>query len=283
MLYKTNYHTHTTFCDGKNSPEEYITKAIEMDMKILGFSAHSMLSFNTSWHLPVNRHVEYVKEIQRLKEVYKDKLEILCGFEADYFPPVAMPDTCGFKEFSPDYIIGSVHFVTGDNLDDGCFTVDGPVEEIENGIKTVFKGNEKKAVQTYFATERAMLESGASFDVMGHPDIIRKQNGKMHFFDENDGWYKRELIATANAIKKWGGIVEINTGGMSRAGVPSPYPSPFFLALLRERNVPVMINTDCHKTEGLCADMDKGLEEAKTAGYTELWYLSDGSWKSYSI
>lgn len=283
MLYKTNYHTHTTFCDGKNSPEEYIKKAIEMNMKILGFSAHSLSPFGSSWHLPVKGHHSYVTEIHRLKDMYKDTLEILCGFEADYFPPIALPDQSRFEEFSPDFLIGSVHFVTGDNLDDGCFTVDGPVEEIEAGIKTVFKGNAKKAVQTYFATERDMLKSGSTFDVMGHPDIIRKQNGKMHFFDETELWYKRELIATADAIKKWGGIVEINTGGISRAGLPSPYPSPEFLALLKERNVPVMLNTDCHKTEGLCADMDKGLEEAKTAGYTELWYLSDGSWKSYNI
>ena len=29
MVYKQNLHTHTTFCDGKNTPEEMITWAID--------------------------------------------------------------------------------------------------------------------------------------------------------------------------------------------------------------------------------------------------------------
>ena len=28
-MIKTNYHTHTLYCDGKNSPEEVILSAIE--------------------------------------------------------------------------------------------------------------------------------------------------------------------------------------------------------------------------------------------------------------
>ena len=39
-MIKTNYHTHSTFCDGKNTPEEMVLKAIEDNFDILGFSSH---------------------------------------------------------------------------------------------------------------------------------------------------------------------------------------------------------------------------------------------------
>ena len=34
-------HMHTTYCDGKNSPEEMIQSAINMGLKTVGLSGHS--------------------------------------------------------------------------------------------------------------------------------------------------------------------------------------------------------------------------------------------------
>ena len=35
-----NLHTHTTFCDGKNTPEEMVRAALSLGMDSLGFSGH---------------------------------------------------------------------------------------------------------------------------------------------------------------------------------------------------------------------------------------------------
>ena len=35
--YKQNSHTQTTYCDGKNAPEEMVQKAIELRFDTLGF------------------------------------------------------------------------------------------------------------------------------------------------------------------------------------------------------------------------------------------------------
>ena len=40
-MIKTSFHTHTTFCDGKNTPEEMVVAAIEKGFVALGFSTHS--------------------------------------------------------------------------------------------------------------------------------------------------------------------------------------------------------------------------------------------------
>ena len=39
---KTNFHTHSIFCDGKSTLEENVLSAIEKEIKILGFSSHSV-------------------------------------------------------------------------------------------------------------------------------------------------------------------------------------------------------------------------------------------------
>ena len=41
MKYLQNLHTHTTYCDGKNTAEEMVQKAIELGFKSLGFSGHA--------------------------------------------------------------------------------------------------------------------------------------------------------------------------------------------------------------------------------------------------
>ena len=65
-MIKTNYHTHTLYCDGKNSPEEVILSAIEKKIDILGFSGHSMYPFAEDWHISPKQINDYVTEIKTL-------------------------------------------------------------------------------------------------------------------------------------------------------------------------------------------------------------------------
>ena len=43
---KQNLHTHTVFCDGRDTPEELITHAISLGFESLGFSKHSHMRPN---------------------------------------------------------------------------------------------------------------------------------------------------------------------------------------------------------------------------------------------
>ena len=78
-------HVHTTFCDGKNSPEEMVCAALEQGLWRIGFSAHSHTFFDESYCLKKERYGEYRAEIARLKEAYGDKISILCGVEQDRY------------------------------------------------------------------------------------------------------------------------------------------------------------------------------------------------------
>ena len=41
-----NYHTHTIYCDGNNTPEEVVVAAIQKGFYSIGFSGHAYTSYD---------------------------------------------------------------------------------------------------------------------------------------------------------------------------------------------------------------------------------------------
>lgn len=276
LIMKTNFHTHSTFCDGKDSPEENAIAAVQKGFDTLGFSSHAELPFSDDWHLKVERFSEYEEEINRLKEKFSGKLNIRLGFEADFIPGITEPTYETYGKFKPDFLIGSVHFVYNGK---GIFEADGNAESIHDAIEKFYGGNAKEAVIRYFEEEREMIEhsrTNGMFQIIGHADLIRKSNRKsnllgkgMDFFDENESWYKEQIRLTADKIAGAGIVAEINTGAIARNNMKTPYPSEEFLALLKERNVPITINSDAHSKEALDYAFEKAVALAKKTGYNE--------------
>ena len=272
---KTNFHTHSTFCDGKSTLEESVISAIQKQIKILGFSGHSVYpAFFDTCNMKIEDFTEYTKQIRLLKEKYKEQIEILLGFEADFVPSVTKPDFYAYREFNPDFLIGSVHYLRqNEQTHNDFFAVDNSPDFFLEGLKTLYNGSIKKLIGHYFSTQRQMLKEG-NFTIIGHPDLVRKFNGILKLFTEKEDWYIAELKETAKAIKKAGVIAEINTGAISR-GYDVIYPSEYFLSLLHENYVPVTINSDCHDCRYLDCAFDKAMIMAKKAGYNELACLKE--------
>ena len=160
---KTNYHTHTTWCDGKDSPEAVVLAAIEKGLGAIGFSSHAMLpEDDTPWVLTPEKAPRYAAEIRALAKKYEGRIRILCGVEADYVPGGATPDRRAYAAISPDYIIGSVHFVVAP--DGARVSVDESPESLADGIRRHFGGDAEAYLHAYFAQVREMLLS-CDFDV----------------------------------------------------------------------------------------------------------------------
>ncbi len=272
---KANYHTHTLFCDGTESAKDMVAAAIRENMDELGFSAHAAWPFGTEWHLAPDRYTEYLDTIRTLAEKNAKKIRIRCGFEADYIPGITAPDSSIYSRFAPDYLIGSVHMLAGEKKNSGVWSIDGPVDEVAEGLATVFANNGKRAVQKYWYTVREMTET-CDFDIIGHLDLVRKRNGVLHFFDESEPWYRRELLQTAKTIARSGKIVELNTGGMARKAIDGIYPSETLLTMLNRRGVPVTLSSDAHRAADLTFAFDTALEAARHAGYREIIFPGTG-------
>ena len=68
---KTNYHTHTTWCDGKSTPRQCADAAIEKGFAVLGFSSHAMLpEDDTDWVLTPEKAPRYAADIRALAAEY---------------------------------------------------------------------------------------------------------------------------------------------------------------------------------------------------------------------
>ena len=248
---KANYHTHTVWCDGKNTVEEVILSAIDKGFDVIGFSSHSTYPDDNACTVPVARLPGYFSEVRALASRYADRIRVLCGVEADYIPGTTDPDRSRYAEFAPAYIIGSVHYVIAP--DGERVPVDHAPALLSEGIAVHFNGDVQAFLRTYFAQERDMVRR-FDFDIVGHPDLCRKFNAKHPYYDENAEWYLEELQLTADAIAGSGKLVEINTGAISRGWLDDAYPSVAFRAMLRQRGVKFVLNSDSHSADTLdCA------------------------------
>lgn len=254
-MIKANYHTHTTWCDGKDSPRKMIQAAIARGFEAIGFSSHAMLpESDTDWVLTPEKAPRYLKEIRALGEEFKDQIRVLCGVEADYVPGGANPDRSTYAAIFPDYIIGSVHFVLAP---DGVrVPVDHAPELLADGIREHFAGSAEAFVRAYYQQVRDMVEK-FDFEIVGHLDLVRKFNAKHPYFDEKADWYREEIGKTAAAVAKSGKIAEVNTGAIGRGWLDDVYPSEEFRGMLREKGVKFILSSDAHAADAIDCAFDR--------------------------
>ena len=252
---KTNYHTHSTWCDGRDSPRKVIQAAVERGFAAIGFSSHAMLpQDDVDWVLTPEKAPRYAREIRALAEEFRDKIRVLCGVEADYIPGGAQPSRAAYAAIRPDYIIGSMHFIKAP--DGAVFAFDHTPEILADGIRAHFGGSAEMFVEAYFRQEREMV-SAFDFDIVAHPDLVRKFNAKHPYFDERADWYRAELEKTADAIAASGKLVEVNTGAISRGWLNDAYPSETFRDMLRARGVKFVLSSDAHAADTIDCAFDR--------------------------
>lgn len=255
MTPRANFHTHTTWCDGKDAPEAVVLSAIAKGFYAIGFSSHAMLPESVlDWVLTKERAIAYAAEVRGLAEKYAGRIKVLCGVEADYIPGQSNPDRATYAAISLDYIIGSVHFVSAP--DGALVCVDESPQSLAEGIRDSFGGNVESYVRAYFRQVREMV-ARFDFDIIGHLDLVRKFNAKHPYFDEGATWYLEELEQTADAVAASGKIVEVNTGAISRGWLDDAYPSPTFRDRLRERGVRFVLSSDAHAANAIDCAFDK--------------------------
>lgn len=257
----TNYHTHTTFCDGKNTPEEIVLYALEKGFKSIGFSGHGYTSFDLRYCM--KNTGEYIKEITALKEKYKGKIQIYCGVEEDAFAPV---DRQNF-----DYIIGSSHY----------FCVDGVYHPIDSGFDRfqkcleLFQFDVQKLAEVYYSHFTDYI-SKRKPDIVGHFDLITKfdEMGTMRFLD-NEAYIKIAekymCFAAQNDV-----IFEVNTGAMARGYRKAPYPSENLLYILKQQEAKMILASDSHNTDNLGFCFEETERRLKDIGFKYLYELDEG-------
>ncbi len=278
MSLKTNYHTHSFFCDGAEEPEAYIVEAIEKGFTHLGFSGHAPVPFENRFAIKEEKLGEYCQTIHQLTTKYKSQIKIFLGLEADYIPDVTKSFSSLKKDYEIDYIIGSVHLVKPEDRNDNAWFIDGSkIEMYDEGLQEFFDGDIQKAVKTFFDQTNQMILNEKP-DVIGHFDKI-KMNNKERFFSEKDLWYQNLLMETMNLIKQENCICEINSRGIYKNRYPDYYPSQSLWKELQKRDIPIMIATDAHNPKELNLLYGETVELLQDTGFSEVSYFDNG-WKT---
>jgi len=247
-MYKTDYHIHTLFSDGKAKPEEYAEAAIAAGLQEIGFSEHVTLAPDAQkWSMDPVRLPEYISYISSLKKRYPS-IAIRTGIELDYIPGKnsELEDICSSYPF--DYVIGSVHYL-------GEQTVDlGPEFYIGKDINIIY--------ENYF---NLVCEAAASglFDIIGHADLVR-----IHRFRPTaDITHLYKMVA--DSLVRHDVAFELNTNGRNKP-LGDFYPDRDFLYIFANLGARVCVNSDAHMPARVGQYFDEAYDLLRINGFTEM-------------
>lgn len=256
-----NLHTHSNFSDGKSEMEEMVLDAISKNLKVIGITDHSPMPFENRVSLKKERINDYIAEVKRLKDKYKNQINVRLGMEMEYIPGMSEDFQSVRENLGLEYLIGSVHLVEKDGA---LWFIDGAkIEPYDEGLDKIFHGDIKAGVKRFFEQSNMMIEN-EKFEIIGHFDKI-KMNNKGRYFQESDKWYRDLLFETLDLIKQKNLIVEVNTRGMYKGRYDGFYPSEWLFPFLKEMRIPVIISSDGHlagEVSGCFEQADKALSGA---------------------
>ena len=235
----TDLHTHTLFCDGRSTPEEMVTSAIERGITTLGLLAHSYVEFDKSYAIDPTRVEDFRREVARLKHKYRDKINILFGIEADYHATEIYGGT--------DYVIGSVHYF---RFGEGYRSVDMSEAELTSVVNEHFGGDWYAMCEEYY---RMLGEVRAKLgaDIVGHFDLVTKFNEGDILFSTDNERYRRAWQAAADRLIAEGAIFEINTGAIARGRRTAPYPLQEIYDYVKAGGGKFILSSDAHRADNL--------------------------------
>ncbi len=272
MKNKQNLHTHTSYSDGKDSPEELIVEAINRGFDAIGFSEHSFNEFSTyPFQMSIEQTDTYKKEISMLKNKYKGIIDVFCGLEYEMLSRIPTDDF--------DYLIGSVHYL---NCDGEFLGFDIDLQKTLNYVNENFSGDGLSFAKKYFETI-ALLPTVNKFDIIGHFDILTKNNELGHFVDTSSKKYLDFAFGAIHELRGKIPLFEVNTGAISRGYRTSPYPQFELLKEFKNCGFGAIISSDCHDKNFIDCYFDETEALLLEAGFKSKYILTANGFKEIGL
>lgn len=264
----TNFHTHTTFCDGENTPEEIVLYAINEGFSSIGFSGHGFTEFDLRYCM---KDIEgYILEINRLKEKYGKKIQIYLGVEEDAFSHVNRENF--------DYMIGSSHYF---HVDGKYYPIDSNHDYFKKCLE-IFNYDIQKLSKTYYERFCDYILKRKP-DIIGHFDLITKFDEiDTQYFLNNSKYFEIADKYIQKALKS-NAVFEVNTGAISRGLRTTPYPHEKLLYTLKRNEAKVMLNSDSHNIKTLDYNFKETKKMLRDIGFEYVYVLFDNTMKKNFI
>jgi histidinol-phosphatase (PHP family) len=248
MIYRTDYHMHSSYSDGRSIPEDYIAPAIAAGLSEIGFSEHITLFKDLEdWNMNPLNIAAYIRHLEALQKKVKN-INIKIGLEVDFIEGKEKEILSYLNPLPLDFIIGSVHYLGEKTVDVGPEFYEG------KSIDILF--------ESYFDSILTAVASGL-FDIIGHCDLIRIYGYKPS--SDIEPLYRK----LAKEMKINDVAFELNTNGRNRP-LADFYPDRKHLHIFREENVPVCVNSDAHMPSRVGQYFDEAYDLLRYIGFTEM-------------
>ena len=258
-------HMHTFYSDGEPSVEENVQAALAAGCRIMAATDHLALAEWMDCSIKRERIEAYWQDIAEARGRHPE-IEIVCGFEADWYPGVE--NDISFIRPAATYVLGSVHY-----LDEYAIDWDGDLRIWElMSADDVWKRYVDDWCQACFCP--------FGFDSMAHPDLIK-------LFGRDEHAPSRPLVQMwgqmAEAAREADVHVEINTAAL-RKHLGEFYPSPGLLRAFFDAEVPITVGSDAHKAQDVCAGIQDAYRFAFETGYRTLDVpRALGGWTTFEL
>ena len=219
-----NYHTHTTRCNHATGTErEYIETAISNGFKILGFSDHVPQPYPSDYYSHIRMTMEetegYVDTLVKLRDEYKDDIQILIGYEVEYTHKYFDKLLEHIRQYPLDYIIQGQHFIP---------------DEIEGFYAGHMTDSEEQLKQYVDLTVEGM-ETGL-FSYLAHPSLL--------WFEGPKATYLEHMKRIIDASIRLDIPLEVNMQGFL---LDRNYPDESFTKLSADMGAKIVIGCDAHQ------------------------------------
>lgn len=264
----SDLHVHTKFSDGIHTIEEMVHEAVQKNMVSIGISDHSYTPFDRRYCMKPEAMPEYLREIKRIRELYKDKIEVYAGLEYD-----------GYSELENrtdfDYLIGDCHYI---QTWDGYHSVDHAKDEQWHAIETYFNRDVMAYVRAYYQTYINCTQKHKP-DILGHFDVVVKHG----FVDEESTAYRKVAAEALLACMEVTPIVEMNTGSVIRKWRESAFPDTYLLKEILAHKGKIIFSSDSHRADTLTGWFSEATEVIREIGFKSTLIFRNGSFQEVGL
>jgi histidinol-phosphatase (PHP family) len=259
----TDYHVHLRPDEHDATPERhftaanadrYRTVAAERGIAELGVAehVHRFAQALDVWSHPYWRAFA-VDDIDEYCTFVREQTDLRLGIEADFL--LGREDLVAnlLEPREWDYVVGSVHFLRDDAIDQEEWDVWDRGADPE----TVWR--------RYFETLGEAARSGL-FDILAHPDLVKVWGDQR---PRPEGDLRRFYELAMEGIAESRIAVEVSTAGL-RKPVQELYPARPFLEMCVEVGAPVALSSDAHTPDQLGDRYERAVELLEQVGVSEL-------------
>ncbi len=249
-----DYHIHSDYSpDSTSHLEDVVKTAIKNNLKEIAITNHINPCMTTGVLYDAG-FKEHLEEIEKIQNIYNNKITILKGAEITLITDNEKEYDNFLKKYKDlDFIIGSSHTLLKEDLYSSF---------------DYTKYNKKNAYELYL-TEVLQCIPKYNFSVYGHLDFISRYSGyedPFMLYKDFSNLYD-EIFKT---LIKYNKGLEINTSGI-RYGIDSLYPHKDILKRYRELGGEIItIGSDAHKLKDISCDFNIAYDYLKECGFDNI-------------